>query len=131
MVYIILNTVDLSLLSFIYIHVVFIDYWTRPAIINQSVDFKKMLHLVYMVCNRNQYWVLSSRSAKSWNNIKILMLFHDFHVGTWFVKSSLFLSWIKVWNWDWLIEWCSDCCKYNVNCSVLTGWVSKFWFFLF
>jgi len=28
--------------------------------------------MVYMVCSRNQYWVLSSRSARSWNNIKIM-----------------------------------------------------------
>ena len=46
--------------------------------------------MVYMVCNRNQYWVLSSRSAKSWNNIKILMLFQDFHVRPWFVKIHYF-----------------------------------------
>jgi hypothetical protein len=45
---------------------------------------------LYMVCSRNQYWVLSSRSAKSWNNIKILMLFHDFHVRPWFVKVHYF-----------------------------------------
>jgi hypothetical protein len=46
--------------------------------------------MVYIVCNRNQYWVLSSRSAKSWNNIKILMLFHDCHVRPWFVKVHYF-----------------------------------------
>ena len=41
-----------------------------------NVHTKCTLTHIYMVCNRNQYWVLSSRSAKSWNNIKIFMLNH-------------------------------------------------------
>ena len=46
--------------------------------------------MVYMVCNRNQYRVLSAMFAKSWHSIKILMLFHDFHVRSSFAKVHYF-----------------------------------------
>ena len=64
--------------------------------------------MVYMVCNRNQYWVISSRFAKSWNNIKILMLFHDFHVRPWFVKVLYFLV-------DYCIETSKEKCAFMVQ----------------
>jgi hypothetical protein len=60
--------------------------------IRRFVGLNKLIRKIHGIntCNRNQYWVLSSRSAKSWNNIKILMLFHDFHVRPWFVKVHYF-----------------------------------------
>jgi hypothetical protein len=78
--------------------IIYTMYLTRDELVLISSWVRSM---VYMVCNINQYWVLSSRSANSWNNNDFAKLLIKNRGKTVFVYSCrwrifLFCKW-KIW----------------------------------